>query len=340
MKLDEFDFELPVELIAQEPLANRAASRLLHLPPGEGVEHTGFDRLPELLEPGDILVVNDTKVFPGRLVGTRASGGRVELLLLSDLGAGRWRVLAKPARKLREGSELSFGGDRLHARVVRTEPVEVQFDLGESGESMEAVLDDLGTTPLPPYIDPAADETQTRERYQTVYARERGSIAAPTAGLHFTDTMMDRLAARGVTIAPLTLHVGYATFEPIRSERVEDHEMGIERFYVPSSTAELVQSGRPVVAVGTTSVRALESAARLDFAPGWHETALFITPGFDFEVVRALLTNFHLPKSSLLLLVSALGGVERLRAAYREAVQERYRFYSYGDSMLLSPARL
>ncbi len=337
MRLSEFDYELPSELIAQNPLSRRDASRLLHLSPDGRIQHLHFDALPNLLEPGDVLVVNDTKVFPARLTGTRASGGRVELLLLEDLGEARWRVLAKPARKLREGAELSFGDGRLAAEVVGTDPVVVRFE-HEGG--FTDVIDALGTTPLPPYIRSSEDEPATRGRYQTVYAAERGSIAAPTAGLHFTEDILKRLAERGIDVARLTLHVGYATFEPIRTDVVEEHTMGVERFHVPRETADLVRSGRTVVAVGTTSVRALESAARIDFAPGWHETDLFITPGFELGVVRGLLTNFHLPKSSLLMLVSALGGIDHVRRAYREAVKERYRFYSYGDCMLLSPARL
>lgn len=339
MKLSEFDYELLPELIAQDPLPERDASRLLHVLPEAGVEHLFFAALPDLLEPGDVLVVNDTKVFPARLTGTRASGGRVGLLLLEDLGEGCWRVLGKPARKLRVGAELTFGAGRLVAEVVGTEsdPLVVRF---EHDGAFADIIDALGTTPLPPYIRSSESEPATRDRYQTVYATDRGSIAAPTAGLHFTQDILKRLVERGIDVARLTLHVGYGTFEPIRTDIVEEHAMGVERFHVPRETAELVGSGRTVIAVGTTSVRALESAARIDFAPGWHETDLFITPGFEFRAVRGLVTNFHLPKSSLLLLVSAFGGTARVRAAYREAVKERYRFYSYGDCMLLPPARL
>ena len=340
MKLSELDYELPPELIAQEPLSERDASRLLHMLPGS-FEHRRFDALPDLLEPGDVLVVNETKVFPARLIGTRASSGSVELLLLEDLGDTHWRVLAKPARKIRLGATLTFGDGRLAAEVVDTESGALVVRFEHEGAFAD-VIDALGTTPLPPYIHWSAsdDERATRGRYQTVYATNRGSVAAPTAGLHFTDDILRRLAERNIEVARLTLHIGYATFEPIRTDIVEEHAMGVERFHVPRETAELVRSGRTVVAVGTTSVRALESGARIDFSPGWHETDLFITPGFEFRVVRGLVTNFHLPKSSLLLLVSALGGADRVRAAYREAVKERYRFYSYGDCMLLPPARL
>ena len=335
MKLSEFDYEL----IAQEPLPERDGSRLLHMLPEGSLEHLRFDALPNLLEPGDVLVVNDTKVFPARLTGARASGGSVELLLLEDFGEARWRVLAKPARKLRVGAQLNFGEGRLVAEVVDTEPDPLVVRFEHDGAFAD-VVDALGTTPLPPYIRSSESERATRGRYQTVYATDRGSIAAPTAGLHFTEDILKRLVERDINVARLTLHVGYATFEPIRTDIVEEHAMGVERFHVPRETAELVRSGRTIVAVGTTTVRALESAARIDFSPGWHETDLFITPGFEFRVVGGLVTNFHLPKSSLLLLVSALGGTDRVRAAYREAVKERYRFYSYGDCMLLPPARL
>ena len=336
MRLSKLDYELPPELIAQKPLVDRDASRLLHVAPGGTVHHRRFTELPEILSPGDLLVVNDSKVFPARLLGRRASGGRVELLLLEELGGARWRVLAKPARRLAAGARLVFG-EALEAEVESVDPWVVHFDFEGDWDSM---LDELGRTPLPPYIQASEDELHSRERYQTVYAEERGSIAAPTAGLHFTDATFGALERRGVRVARLTLHVGYATFEPIRTEAVESHRMGIERYHVPAETAELIASSRAVVAVGTTTVRALESASRLDFAPGWHETDLFITPGFEFRVVDGLLTNFHLPKSSLLLLVSALGGVEIVRRAYAQAVKERYRFYSFGDCMLLYPARI
>jgi S-adenosylmethionine:tRNA ribosyltransferase-isomerase len=304
----------------------------LHLGADGSIRHLRFDALPEILQPGDVLVVNDTKVFPARLVGTRASGGAVELLLLEDLGDDTWHVLAKPARKLAVGTELSFGGGALSGEVVDREKLSVRFRY--DGE-WDAVIDELGRTPLPPYIRPPGDEPATRDRYQTVFARARGSIAAPTAGLHFTDGIFAALERRGVAVATVTLHVGYATFAPVRTEDVSEHRMGVERFEVPAETAARVRSGARVVAVGTTTVRALETAARLDFAPGWHASDLFITPGFEFRVVEGLLTNFHLPKSTLLMLVCAFGGTESVLAAYREAVEEKYRFYSFGDAMLL-----
>ena len=334
MKLSLFDYELPDELIAQEPLRQRDQSRLLHLGCDGAIEHRRFDELPELLEPGDVLVVNDTKVFPARLLGKRPTGGAVELLLVENLGEDRWRVLGKPAKKLRVGTTVSFGDGVLAAEVIDQDVLTVRFDYDGDWDS---VVDGLGTTPLPPYIQPTRDEGATRERYQTVYAKARGSIAAPTAGLHFTDAIFDALRRRGIDIATVTLHVGYATFEPVRTEDVVAHRMGVEHFDVPVATSELIRSGRRVVAVGTTTVRALESAARLDFAPGWHASDLFITPGFEFQVVRGLVTNFHLPKSTLLMLVCALGGTDNVLAAYREAVEREYRFYSFGDAMLLYP---
>jgi len=338
LKLSELDYELPRELIAQEPTEPRDASRLLHLTPGGEIAHRRFTELPELLSPDDLLVVNDTKVFPARLSGARESGGGVELLLLEDLGRAGWRVLAKPARKLRVGTRLVFGDGKLESEVSGLDPLTVRFDFGGAEEAWDALIDTLGTTPLPPYIQPRRDEAGTRARYQTVYAEDRGSIAAPTAGLHFTPEVLDALARRGVEVARVTLHVGYATFAPIRVDNVDEHVMGVERFHVPAETVERLREARSVVAVGTTTVRALESAARLDFAPGWHETDLFIRPGFAFRVVDGLLTNFHLPKSSLLLLVAALGGAGHVLRAYREAVRERYRFYSFGDAMLVYPA--
>ena len=332
MKLSAFDYELPGELIAQEPLSVRDQSRLLHLAPDGTIHHCRFDALPALLEPGDLLVLNDTKVFPARLLGNRATGGAVELLLLEKLGDDTWRVLGKPAKKLRLGTELTFGEGKLKGEVVDQKTLSVRFDYDGDWDE---VVDVLGRTPLPHYIRPTDDERKTRERYQTVYAATRGSIAAPTAGLHFTDAIFDALKRRSVGVATITLHVGYATFEPVRTEEVSEHRMGIERFEVPSGTFERIRSSRTVVAVGTTTVRALESAARIDFAPGWHASDLFITPGFEFRVVGGLVTNFHLPKSTLLMLVAALGGVENVRAAYCEAVEQKYRFYSFGDAMLI-----
>lgn len=343
-RLSDFDYELPRELIAQAPAAERDRSRLLHLSPDGTIRHHTFRDLPGLLQPGDLLVLNDTRVFPARLEGLRAGGGRSELLLLERLDAERWRVLAKPARKLPRGARLSFGGGKLEAEVLEVEEDGKRIvGFGFEGD-WDALLQELGTTPLPPYIEGDEDERTTRLRYQTIYARPSGSIAAPTAGLHFTEAMLEALRTRGVDVAFVTLHVGYATFQPIRDEEIEAHRMGIERYLVPDETKEKIRAtqgvGRLVVAVGTTTVRALESAALAGLPPGWQETGLFITPGFEFRVVSGLLTNFHLPKSSLVILVSSLAGREPLLEAYREAVKERYRFYSFGDAMLLYPARV
>jgi S-adenosylmethionine:tRNA ribosyltransferase-isomerase len=338
-RLSDFDYELPQELIAQTPAVERDRSRLLHLRPDGTLGHHVFRDLPRLLDPGDLLVLNDTRVFPARLEGVRAGGGRAELLLLEPLDSHRWRVLAKPARKLRAGDGLSFGAGKLEADVLAVEDQGKRIVEFRFGGDWDALLEELGATPLPPYIESPEDERKTRARYQTIYARPSGSIAAPTAGLHFTEAMFEALRNRGVETAFITLHVGHATFQPIREEEIEAHRMGIERYIVPEETRGKIRaSGKRVVAVGTTTVRALESAALAGFPRGWQETSLFITPGFEFRCVSRLLTNFHLPRSSLLILVSAFGGRERLLEAYREAVTERYRFYSFGDAMLLDRA--
>jgi S-adenosylmethionine:tRNA ribosyltransferase-isomerase len=354
LSLSDYDYELPPELIAQEPLSNREASRLLHVYPDGGLQHFSFRDLPALLGSGDLLVINDTKVFPARLYGRRDSGGSLELLLIEELDANRYRVLAKPAGKLGRGAHMSFGDGRLHAEVEGEEDGGrriVRFELGRNrDDSLAEVLDALGTTPLPPYIKrprreggPDKDEIAMRNRYQTVYAAARGSVAAPTAGLHFTNALLEQLRRNGVMVASLTLHVGYATFEPIHHEAIDQHAMGAERYFVPRSTVDAIREtrgrGGKVVAVGTTSVRALESAALAEFADGWQTSRLFISPGHEFRVVDGLLTNLHLPKSSLLILVSSLGGYDIVRRAYAEAVRERYRFYSFGDAMLIHPAR-
>lgn len=336
--------------MAQEPLPRREASRLLHLHPDGGIEHRRFTDLPSLLDPRDLLVLNDTRVVPARLFGRRGTGGAVELLLLERIEEGRFRALARPARKVAAGDVLDFGGGRLRGLVEAVEAGGGRIVRFEHEGAWDDVLDELGTTPLPPYIErprregPADEvERQARERYQTVYAKERGSVAAPTAGLHFTDAIFEALRVRGIGVTSLTLHVGYATFEPIRTEELDRHTMGTERFLVPRETAEAIrrtrERGGRVVAVGTTSVRALESAALLGFPDGWQTSSLFIAPGFSFRVVDGLLTNFHLPRSSLLVLVSALGGSDLVRRAYTEAVRRRYRFYSFGDAMLVHPAR-
>ena len=307
------------------------------------IAHDHFRDLPSLLESGDLLVVNDSRVFPARLFGTTDTGGSVEVLLLEQLASDRWLILARPAKKLRRGARVRFGQE-LEAFVAEEgEEGRRVADLQCEGDLFET-LERVGKTPLPPYIKrERTEEDSDRERYQTVYARERGSIAAPTAGLHFTPEMLEELEELGIPCVSITLHVGFGTFQPIRTEDLSQHRMEAERYVVPESTVAEIEAtkynGRLVVAVGTTTVRALESAARYGvLSAGSGTTDLFITPGYDFHVVDAQLTNFHLPKSSLFLLVSALGGIEQVREAYREAVRERYRFYSYGDCMLLYPA--
>lgn len=339
MKKSDFAFDLPEELIAQTPLQQRDQSRLMHLDRESGeIEHRHFYELPELLREGDCLVLNDSRVLPARLLGVRSSGGSVELVLLRDLGEGRWECLSRPGRKTRPGTELSFGDGKLTATV------EAVTDGGNrivrfhyEGIFLE-VLERLGHMPLPPYIKA---ELADPERYQTVYSRETGSAAAPTAGLHFTKELLAKIEARGVKIAYVTLHVGLGTFRPVKEEEIEDHPMHAEFCIIPEETAQLVnetkRSGGRVVAVGTTSCRTLESFAAedgtLSAASGW--TDIFIYPGYRFRCIDALVTNFHLPESTLIMLVSALAGREKVLHAYHVAVEEKYRFFSFGDAMFI-----
>ncbi len=356
LRTSDFDFDLPEELIAQRPPAERGQSRLLVLPRQAGaIEHTSFVRLGDHLRAGDLLVLNDTRVFPARLVGHRVpSGGAVECLLLRKLStansqlpvAEEWEALMHPGQKLKPGARVVFEahGVRLHGEVLarhfhgrRTIRLwnEEQVPISEA-------IDRIGHIPLPPYIS-RHDDASDRERYQTVYAGQAGSVAAPTAGLHFTTSLLDELKSRGVEQASITLHVGYGTFKPVRVERVEAHEVDPETYTVSASTADALTSairdGRRIIAVGTTTTRALESLT-LDAAgrvhPSAGNTTLFIHPGHHFRIVQGLVTNFHLPRSSLLMLVAAFTGRERILAAYREAVERGYRFYSYGDAMLIA----
>jgi S-adenosylmethionine:tRNA ribosyltransferase-isomerase len=306
------------------------------------LRHCEFRDLPDLLKPGDLVVANNSRVFPARLRGQTASGASVELLLLRPVSDKRWEALARPAKKFRKGAEAVFGDGLLRASVVETLENGKRVVELSSETDLEATLDRIGQTPLPPYIKRASDELDPtdRERYQTVYALRRGSVAAPTAGLHFTRELLRLLADRGIEFAELTLHVGYGTFQPIRTEKVEDHRVEAEGYEIPERTVRAIEQTRArrgrVVAVGTTTVRALESAAegRGRVGGGSATTNLYIFPGFSFRVVDGLLTNFHLPKSSLYLLVSAFAGSDRVKRAYQEAIRERYRFYSYGDCML------
>jgi S-adenosylmethionine:tRNA ribosyltransferase-isomerase len=349
MDVRDFDFELPVDLIAQEPAADRGASRLLHLCRETGrLTHTTITALPELLDAGELMVVNNTRVFPARLIGRRVpSGGAVECLLIRRVGDQHWDALVHPGQKLKPGAELLFdhpqSPHRIHGEVLERRfhgrrTVRLWTD---GGGSIDEAIDAIGHVPLPPYIK-REDRGADRERYQTIFARARGSVAAPTAGLHFAASTISALGARGVEIAEITLHVGYGTFKPVRVERVEDHAVDSEHYEISDASAAAIararREHRRVIAVGTTTTRTLEAVAHAHqnrIVAGAGDTDLFIYPGFEFQVVGGLLTNFHLPRSSLLMLVSAFAGRERIRTAYDAAIAERYRFYSYGDAMLI-----
>ena len=339
MKKSDFDFYLPEELIAQTPLEERDSSRLLVLDKATGaLEHRHFYELPEFLSEGDCLVLNNSRVLPARLIGARETGGAVELVLLRDLGEGRWECLSRPGRKTKPGTKLVFGGGELTAEVESVAEGGnriVRFDY--EGIFLE-VLERLGKMPLPPYIK---EELNDPERYQTVYSRELGSAAAPTAGLHFTQELLDKIAAKGVKVCYVTLHVGLGTFRPVKEDEIEQHEMHSEFCIVPEDTARIISEtkrrGGRVIAVGTTSCRTLESFAKddgtIEPSSGW--TDIFIYPGYKFKCIDALVTNFHLPESTLIMLVSALAGREHVLNAYKVAVEERYRFFSFGDAMFI-----
>jgi S-adenosylmethionine:tRNA ribosyltransferase-isomerase len=359
MDIREFDFDLPTELIAQEPAVERVAARLLHLDRSFGsITHTTVSALPTLLRAGDVVVVNNTRVFPARLLGRRVpSGGAVECLLIGRLGTelgrsgagdhavpSRWEALVHPGQKLKPGARVVFEGVRtLHGEILerRFFGRRVVRLWTEDGSPVDEAVDAIGHVPLPPYIK-RDDRIDDRERYQTVYARARGSVAAPTAGLHFTPSLLQALTARGVAVAEITLHVGYGTFQPVRVTRIEDHRLEAEHYEIDGAAAALINraltEGRRVIAVGTTTTRTLEAVARTHdgrIEPSEGTTDLFIYPGFDFRVIRGLLTNFHLPRSSLLMLVAAFAGLGGARSAYDAAIAARYRFYSYGDAMLI-----
>ena len=339
MNKSDFDFYLPEELIAQTPLEKRDTSRLLHLDKQTGeIEHKHFYDIKQYLHEGDCLVLNDSRVLPARLIGARPTGGTVELVLLKDLGDNRWECLSRPGRKTKPGQELVFGNGELTAVVEEVtlggnRIVKFSYE----GIFLE-ILERLGKMPLPPYIK---EELQDSERYQTVYSKELGSAAAPTAGLHFTKELLAEIADMGVKICYVTLHVGLGTFRPVKADKIEDHEMHSEFCIVPEETAETVntvkRAGGRVIAVGTTSCRTLESftteAGALQATSGW--TNIFIYPGYKFKCIDALITNFHLPESTLIMLVSALAGRENILNAYNTAVKERYRFFSFGDAMMI-----
>jgi S-adenosylmethionine:tRNA ribosyltransferase-isomerase len=355
--VSDFNYRLPEELIAQEPLADRAASRLLHLNRSSGaVEDRTFRDFPDLLRPDDLVVFNNTRVFPARLFGRRSGPrsqllskpqGRIEALLTKQISKepNEWECLVRPGRKIGVGERLCFGSEG-QGEIQLAAEVMWRGDFGERSIRFEPVADffatveRLGHVPLPPYVA-REDRGSDRERYQTVYAKERGSVAAPTAGLHFTSQILARLKQRGIESAEITLHVGLGTFQPVREEIVEDHKLHSERYEISEDVAgkinRALDQNRRVVAVGTTTVRALEFAAMSTgrLQPSSAESDLFIYPRFQFRVVSALLTNFHLPQSTLLMLVCAFGGADRVLAAYRHAVEQRYRFYSYGDCMLV-----
>jgi len=360
MRLQDFDYLLPTELIAQRPLAEREASRLMALNrASKKVEDRTFRELPQILQPGDLLVFNNTKVFPARLLGRRRGtaaqpigkhnpavreflSAEIELLLTRQESDEIWQALVRPGRKVRTGEVLEFGDDDLEAEILgRGEYGMRRVRLKARSGSIEEAIDRLGHVPLPPYIHRENDSTD-RNTYQTVYAKVRGAVAAPTAGFHFTDRMFDALRARDVETCEITLHVGRGTFQPVRTERVEEHRMESERYEISDRAAAAItralDESRRVIAVGTTSARTLEHVARENggrIIAGQGETDLFILPGFKFLVLGGLITNFHLPRSTLLMLVSAFAGREFILRAYQHAVAERYRFYSYGDCMLI-----
>ena len=334
LKTHDFYFDLPQELIAQTPLERRDGSRLLTLDKVTGeIHHMHFYDLPSLLRPGDCLVLNDSRVLPARLLGRRETGGACEVLLLIDRGDKVWECLVRPGRKLKPGAKIIFGEGELTAEVLE------EVEGGNREGIFLETLERLGKMPLPPYIK---EELEDGERYQTVYSKVVGSAAAPTAGLHFTKELLEQVAAMGVKLCYVTLHVGLGTFWPVKSEDLEHHEMHSEYCVIPQETADVInetkRSGSRVICVGTTSCRTIESWANedgtMEAKAGW--TNIFIYPGYRFKVLDALITNFHLPESTLIMLVSALAGREHVLAAYNEAVKERYRFFSFGDAMFIS----
>ena len=335
MKKSDFYFDLPKELIAQTPLDQRDQSKMMHINKNTGaVEHRHFYELPNMLHEGDCLVLNDSRVLPARLIGTRPTGGNVEVLLLRDLGDSKWDCLTKPGKKTRTGTEIAFGNGQLKCEVIEVldngnRIVKFQYD----GIFLE-ILESLGKMPLPPYIK---EELEDSERYQTVYSRELGSAAAPTAGLHFTNDILDKIREKGVNIAYVTLHVGLGTFRPVKEENIEQHDMHSEFCMIPQESADMINEtknrGGRIISVGTTSCRTLESFADengfVKAVSDW--TNIFIYPGYRFKCVDALITNFHLPESTLIMLVAAMTGRENILNAYKIAVEERYRFFSFGD---------
>ncbi len=340
MTVDEFDYYLPEELIAQTPLEQRDHSRLLVLDRhSDNIKHKHFYDIVELLNPGDLLVVNDSKVIPARIFGNRAgTGGLVEVLMLKALEENVWEVLVKPGKKARPGQVLEFqeGMTGTVLEILEDGKRKIRFE--HQAATIYEVLDRIGKMPLPPYI---TEQLKDQGRYQTVYARELGSAAAPTAGLHFTDDLLKKVREKGIQIAPVTLHVGLGTFRPVKEKEITNHIMHREYFSIPDETIRLIRetkaSGGRVVSVGTTATRTLESGfdEHLNCVQSSGETGIFIYPGYQFKVIDALITNFHLPKSTLMMLVSALAGKDKIMDAYQEAVKEKYRFFSFGDAMFI-----
>ena len=340
MKTSDFMYDLPEELIAQTPVEPRDHSRLMVVNRDTGaIEHKHFYDVIDYLNPGDSLIINETRVIPARLIGERAGGGACEILLLKQLGPKKWETLVRPGKKLRAGAAVTFGGGKLKAVIAGDTDAGGRIVDFECEGTFEAVLDELGEMPLPPYIH---EKLEDRDRYQTVYAKQDGSAAAPTAGLHFTPELLERIRQKGIDVVPVLLHVGLGTFRPVKEEDVADHHMHSEYYEVTPEQAEAINAARRrggrIVCVGTTSVRTLETVATEDGVvhPGSGVTQIFITPGVRIKAVDALITNFHLPQSTLLMLISALMGREEALRTYEIAVKERYRFFSFGDAMMIT----
>lgn len=340
MKKSEFYFDLPKELIAQDPIPDRDKSKLLHLDRYSGeIEHKNFYDVIDYLKPGDCLILNNTKVIPARLYGIKPTGAKVEFLMLNNLGDDKWECITGPGRKARTGDTFTFGDGILNCEVIEVlENGNRIAKFSYEASNIYEVLDRIGEMPLPHYI---THELKDRERYQTVYAKELGSAAAPTAGLHFTPELLKKIEEKGVTVAYVTLHVGIGTFRPVKAENIEDHEMHSEHYYVPTETAEKInntkKNGGRIIAVGTTSCRTLESASDENgyLSQCDASTNIFIYPGYKFRCIDGLITNFHLPESTLIMLVSAFAGKENTLNAYNNAIREKYRFFSFGDSMII-----
>lgn len=339
MNTSDFYYDLPKELIAQTPVEPRDSSRLLVLGRNSGnIEHKHFYDIIDYLDEGDCLIANDSRVIPARIFGTKDTGANVEFLLLKQVSGNKWETLCKPGKKAKAGAKFTFGGGIMEAEVVEVKDDGNRIVNFKCDENFFAALDKIGQMPLPPYI---TEKLKDKERYQTVYSNELGSAAAPTAGLHFTEELMDKIKNKGVNIGYVTLHVGLGTFRPVKVEDVTKHKMHSEHYEIPEETANLIRetkkNGKRVIAVGTTSCRTLESVAsqfgEIKACDGW--TDIFIYPGYDFKVLDGLITNFHLPESTLIMLVSAFAGYDNIMNAYKTAVDERYRFFSFGDAMAI-----